>query len=164
MVFFVLSAELFQLLGSVIIVMLLKAFFINDQVLHLDLLILLVLIVFDRVAECLVCSEFFLDHALNDSVMRELLLQIKQLLANLPLIRRFSQLFNALLVQLGLLFLGKDLFLPLLLFFPLDRGLVINIFLNGSCAILRFVYIDGDIVNEVSLAIILTHLNIIELE
>ena len=64
--------------------------------LHLDSLWLLISVAIDivlfRVSEHLIFLELFLDHTLNDTIVRELALQGHELFANFPFVFRFSKL------------------------------------------------------------------------
>ena len=66
--------------------------------LHLHFFVLLELVILNRVAERLVRSKLFFHHALDDAIVRELLLQLNKLLADLPLVGRLCQLIDTLLV------------------------------------------------------------------
>lgn len=111
--------------------------------LHFDFFILLELIILHGVAESLICSELFFDHALEDAIMRELLLELLQLLTDLPSISWLRQLFHALCVELGLRLLGEDCLLPLPLFKFLSGLFIIDILLNDRHAVLRTVDFVG---------------------
>ena len=74
---------------------------------HLLLFLLVVLIIFIGIAEGLISLELFFNHPLQDSVMRELFLHLKEFLSNFPLVFGLGQLIYPFFVQLGLDLLSK---------------------------------------------------------
>lgn len=98
--------------------------------LHLDFLSLVVLVILLWIPEGLVGLELLSDHPLDDSVMWELFLKLKELLALLPHVVGLCKLFQLLLVELCLRFLGFKSLLTLPLLLNLNCFLIVNVFLD----------------------------------
>ena len=159
----VIGLERLKFVVTILVITLLQARIVVNHMLHLDLFILLELVVLHRVAESLVRSELLFHHALEHTVMWELLLQLSQLLTDLPSICRLCQLIHSLLIELCLLLLGKDCLLLLLLLELLSSYFVINVLLNDCHAILRTINLIGrDEVDEARLAITLQGLDVVQ--
>lgn len=132
--------------------------------LHLLLLILVELVVLNRVAERLIRSELFFNHALQHTIVRELILQLHQLLANLPLIIRLRKLCDASIVEFCFLLLCFEVFLPLALSFSLSLLFLLNLVSNHPRTIRGLVFGRRDPVNEVNLSLLWLNLHVVVLE
>ena len=132
--------------------------------LHLLLLILVELVVLNRVAERLISSELFFDHALEHTIVRELISQLHQLLTNLPLVIGLRKLSDASLVEFCFLFLCFEVFLPLALSFSLSLLLPLNVVTNHPCAIRRLVFGRRNPVDEVNLSLFGLNLHVVVLK
>ena len=132
--------------------------------LHLLLLILVELVVLSRVAERLICSKLFFDHALQHTIVWELILQLHQLLANLPLIIRLRKLCDTSIVEFCFLLLCFKVFLLLALSFSLSLLFLLNFVTNHPRTIRGLVFGRRNPVDEVNLSLFGLNLHVVVLE
>ena len=131
---------------------------------HLLFVLDVVLVILVRVAERLVRCELLLDHPLQHSVVRELLLHVEQLLPDLPLVVGLGKLIDPCLVELSFFLLGK-LFLVGLPFFLFEfLTLLVNSLLDDCETVLWAGLFLWREVNQVHLALILADFSIVKLE
>ena len=121
-------------------------------------------VVLDWIAECLIRSELFFDHPLQHTIVRELTLQLHQLLAHLPFIIRLGKLSDPSLIQFCFLLLCLEICLPLALFFSLFFLFPFNVVTDDPRAIFWLLFGRLDPVNEVNLSLFRLDLHVVVLQ
>ena len=132
------------------------------------------LVVLVGITESLIGSELCLNHALQDSVVGELSFEFHELFADLPLVLRFGEVIKVflavcfLLILLGFLLLlcqldlGLSLLTLQLLFLKVcGLSFIIHVLADGGMAILGFVLMSGNPVDEVDLALLLKEFSVV---
>ena len=162
---FISDLKYLKLVGTGLVVWLAQPLAFTLDMLHLDFFVLVELVVFVWVAEGLVGAEFFLDHALQHTIVRELLLQLIKLLAHLPFIFWLRKLLHPCFVQLGFLLLGSQSFLLFLLLKFFCLAFFIDVVLNNFESVswpAGFVFAYK--VNQVHLSVSLENLHVVQLQ
>jgi hypothetical protein len=124
--------------------------------LKLDIFIFVVNIVLLGVPEYLVCAELFLDHSLENSVVRELLIKFLQNFSFFPFIFRLRKIFQVLRVKLFFL-----LFSSLVLLQPLQPH-SFNLFRLDSLCVYLFEIQSPILVDHANPFLILRHLSVVQ--
>ena len=162
---FVSDLEYLKLVGSCLVVWLAQPLVVTLDMFHLDFLVLVEFVVFVWVAEGLVGAELFFDHTLQHTIVRELLLQLIQLLAHLPLVFWLRKLFHPCLVQLGFLLFGSQSFLLFLLFKFFSLSFFVDVVLNNFQSVSWTVgLILAHKVNQIYLSVSLEDLDVVQLQ